>query len=55
MSLVRLGPSELLRGFSASALRDAPYAGLFVLFYEGIKNQAGTCFCSREATYADYL
>jgi len=40
-SLVKLGPSELLRGFSASALRDAPYAGLFVLFYEGIKGRVG--------------
>lgn len=40
-SLVRQGPSELLRGFLASSLRDAPYAGLFVVFYEGIKRE--TC------------
>ena len=40
-SLARQGPSELLRGFLASSLRDAPYAGLFVVFYEGIKGE--TC------------
>jgi len=40
-SIVRLGPSELLRGFVASSLRDAPYAGLFVVFYEAIKRE--TC------------
>ncbi|KDQ65119.1 hypothetical protein JAAARDRAFT_53029 [Jaapia argillacea MUCL 33604] len=37
MSIVRAGPSELFRGFLASSLRDAPYAGLFVVFYEGLK------------------
>ena len=41
VSIVRLGPSELLRGFIASSLRDAPYAGLFVVFYEVIKRE--TC------------
>jgi len=40
VSIVRLGPSELLRGFLASSLRDAPYAGLFVVFYEAIKREA---------------
>ncbi|KAL0575367.1 hypothetical protein V5O48_006618, partial [Marasmius crinis-equi] len=40
VSIVRLGPSELLKGFSATSLRDAPYAGLFVAFYEGFKRQA---------------
>lgn len=35
--MARSGPSELLKGFYASALRDAPYAGLFILFYERIK------------------
>jgi solute carrier family 25 protein 38 len=40
VSIVRLGPQELLRGFLASSLRDAPYAGLFVVFYEGIKREA---------------
>ena len=29
--------AELFRGFIASSLRDAPYAGLFVVFYESIK------------------
>lgn len=40
VSIVRRGPHELLRGFLASSLRDAPYAGLFVVFYEGIKREA---------------
>ncbi|KAG7096517.1 hypothetical protein E1B28_003946 [Marasmius oreades] len=40
VSIVRLGPSELLKGFSASSLRDAPYAGLFVALYEAFKRQA---------------
>ncbi|EIN10161.1 mitochondrial carrier [Punctularia strigosozonata HHB-11173 SS5] len=39
VSIVRGGPRELFRGFLASALRDAPYAGLFVVFYEGIKRE----------------
>ena len=40
ISVTRQGPSELFRGFLASSLRDAPYAGLFVLFYEGIKRES---------------
>lgn len=39
--MLRMGPSDLFRGFWASSLRDAPYAGLFVVFYETIKVQAG--------------
>ncbi|PPQ63956.1 hypothetical protein CVT24_009079 [Panaeolus cyanescens] len=39
VGIARQGPSELLRGFLASSLRDAPYAGLFVVFYEGIKKE----------------
>ncbi|KAF9066866.1 solute carrier family 25 member 38 [Rhodocollybia butyracea] len=39
-SLVRSGPTELLRGASAASLRDAPYAGIFVVFYEGFKRNA---------------
>ena len=41
-SIARGGPSELFRGFLASSLRDAPYAGLFVVFYEGIKHDAAS-------------
>ncbi|KAG6332738.1 hypothetical protein ID866_6354 [Astraeus odoratus] len=38
-SMVRMGPSELMRGFVASSLRDAPYAGLFVVVYEAVKRE----------------
>ncbi|KIL67418.1 hypothetical protein M378DRAFT_159858 [Amanita muscaria Koide BX008] len=40
ISIVRQGPSEIFRGFVASSLRDAPYAGLFMIFYEAIKQDA---------------
>lgn len=40
------GPSKLFVGFLPSALRDAPYAGLFVVFYEGIKHETSTHYCS---------
>ncbi|KAG8972300.1 hypothetical protein FRC05_010142 [Tulasnella sp. 425] len=33
------GPRGFLQGFQASVLRDAPYAGLYVLFYEAIKEK----------------
>jgi len=39
VAIARSGPNELLRGFFASSLRDAPYAGLFVMFYEAIKRE----------------
>ncbi|KAK7061249.1 mitochondrial glycine transporter [Favolaschia claudopus] len=42
VSIARLGPSELFRGFLASSLRDAPYAGIFVVLYEGIKRQSAS-------------
>jgi solute carrier family 25, member 38 len=41
VSIARLGPPELFRGFVASSLRDVPYAGLFVVFYENIKLESG--------------
>ncbi|KAH7924839.1 solute carrier family 25 member 38 [Leucogyrophana mollusca] len=44
LSIMRMGPPELLRGFLASSLRDAPYAGLFVVFYEGIKRETSYFF-----------
>ncbi|TFK83194.1 solute carrier family 25 member 38 [Polyporus arcularius HHB13444] len=37
IGLIRSGPSEIFRGAIASSLRDAPYAGIFVVFYEHIK------------------
>ncbi|KAE9399152.1 solute carrier family 25 member 38 [Gymnopus androsaceus JB14] len=40
VSIVRSGPAELLRGVSAASLRDAPYAGIFVVFYESFKRNA---------------
>ena len=48
ITIVRSGPSELLRGFMTSSLRDAPYAGLFVVFYEAIKHE--TCMLSLSLT-----
>ncbi|KAF9004694.1 solute carrier family 25 member 38 [Cyathus striatus] len=44
VSITRQGPSELLRGFLPSSLRDAPYAGLFIVFYEGIKRETSYIF-----------
>jgi len=41
-SIVRGGPSELFRGFLASSLRDAPYAGLFLVIYETTKHEAAS-------------
>lgn len=37
------GPRGLLAGFSASALRDAPYAGLYVVLYERMKEYGCEC------------
>ncbi len=42
LSIARAGPPELFRGFLASSLRDAPYAGLFLVFYEVIKHDAAS-------------
>lgn len=36
------GLSGLFRGFGATAARDAPYAGLFILFYEASKDRVGS-------------
>ena len=41
-SIIRGGPSELFRGILASSLRDAPYAGLFLVSYEVIKHDAAS-------------
>jgi len=41
-SIARGGPSELFRGFSATSMRDAPYAGIFMVFYEGLKRRASS-------------
>ncbi|KAK7471241.1 hypothetical protein VKT23_002649 [Stygiomarasmius scandens] len=43
-SIARGGPSELFRGFSATSMRDAPYAGIFMVFYEGLKRRASSVF-----------
>ncbi|KIK80899.1 hypothetical protein PAXRUDRAFT_763961 [Paxillus rubicundulus Ve08.2h10] len=40
LSMARMGPSELMRGFVASSLRDAPYSGLFVVIYESVKRES---------------
>ncbi|KAF9464246.1 mitochondrial carrier [Collybia nuda] len=52
VSIGRQGPSELLRGFMASSLRDAPYAGLFIVFYEGIKREASILAPATSTTHS---
>lgn len=42
VAIFRAGPKELFKGFVPSAIRDAPYAGIFVALYESIKRQACT-------------
>ena len=44
---MRAGPSELFRGVVATSLRDAPYAGLFVLCYEQMKSEICTSIILR--------
>ncbi|KAI0084184.1 solute carrier family 25 member 38 [Irpex rosettiformis] len=51
-SLARGGPSELFLGFWPSAIRDAPYAGLFVVFYEIIKQETGKLLPSNSSVQA---
>ncbi|KZP07230.1 hypothetical protein FIBSPDRAFT_763208, partial [Athelia psychrophila] len=46
------GLNELLRGFFASSLRDAPYAGLFVVFCEGIKCETSVLLPSTSGAYS---
>lgn len=47
LGIIRAGPSELFKGFVPSAMRDAPYAGLFVACYEGIKRETGAQYLSQ--------
>ncbi|KZT13167.1 mitochondrial carrier [Laetiporus sulphureus 93-53] len=51
-SLIRAGPSELFRGILAASLRDAPYAGLFVLFYEQIKAEVASVVSPTSSAYS---
>ncbi|PPQ68860.1 hypothetical protein CVT26_001694 [Gymnopilus dilepis] len=51
-SIIRQGPSELFRGFMASSLRDAPYAGLFVVFYEGTKKEIALFLPATSSSHA---
>ncbi|GJE83976.1 solute carrier family 25 member 38 [Phanerochaete sordida] len=51
-SMARGGPSELFKGFLPSALRDAPYAGLFIAFYEGIKHETNLLMPSSSPLHA---
>lgn len=39
--LATSGVRGLFQGFTATAVRDAPYAGLYVVFYEKCKELAG--------------
>jgi solute carrier family 25 protein 38 len=51
-SIVRSGPSEVLRGFFAASLRDAPSAGLFVVFYEAIKRETSQLLPPTSTVYS---
>ncbi|KAF9268384.1 solute carrier family 25 member 38 [Marasmius fiardii PR-910] len=55
VSIVRLGPSELLKGFTATSLRDAPYAGLFVAFYEAFKRQTASILPPDSAAQSTFV
>ncbi|KAM5540581.1 hypothetical protein V8D89_005612 [Ganoderma adspersum] len=48
--VIRSGPSEIFRGAVASSLRDAPYAGIFVVFYEHIKATLSSAVSSPNST-----
>ena len=37
------GIRGLFQGFTATAVRDAPYAGMSIVFYEKGKDLAGEC------------
>ncbi|KAI0772553.1 solute carrier family 25 member 38 [Trametes elegans] len=50
LGLVRSGPSEIFRGAVASSLRDAPYAGIFVVFYEHIKSSLSNAIAVPSST-----
>ncbi|KAJ3864279.1 solute carrier family 25 member 38 [Lentinula novae-zelandiae] len=54
-SLFRSGPTELLRGVSAASLRDAPYAGIFVVFYEALKRNASLVVTPTSHTQSSIL
>lgn len=41
-----------MRGFLASSLRDAPYAGLFTVLYEAIKHEASKSMNSRLSRFS---
>jgi solute carrier family 25 protein 38 len=56
--LLREGPRGFFAGFGATAVRDAPYAGLYVLFYEAGKRRLGSAlvrFKNAETTGLDLM
>ncbi|KAF5390441.1 hypothetical protein D9757_005198 [Collybiopsis confluens] len=55
VSIVRSGPTELLRGVTAASMRDAPYAGIFVVFYEGFKRNASLIFAPTSNTQSSIV
>ncbi|KAH9887583.1 solute carrier family 25 member 38 [Cubamyces lactineus] len=52
LGILRSGPSEIFRGAIASSLRDAPYAGIFVVFYEHIKGTLSNAVSTSNTTVA---
>nr|GAT46137.1 predicted protein [Mycena chlorophos] len=55
LSIARSGPTELFRGFLASSLRDAPYAGLFVVVYEAVKKHSAYAFPPRSDAQSTFI
>jgi len=50
------GPRGFLAGFGATAVRDAPYAGLYVLFYERCKTQlSGLTVLNRQKDHEGHV
>lgn len=48
------GPRAFFAGFGATAVRDAPYAGLYVLFYEQAKRRLAVLQESRKERGRDF-
>ncbi len=48
--LAHEGPKGFFAGFGATSIRDAPYAGLYVLFYEQAKKRLSAVYGGSDST-----